>query len=217
MNGISKIVFTLEGKRFGYVLDVAISDWKNVGYYVVDDETEGEFFLHKEDILQESKDFVLIENEGKMEISLSRENFRGKQILDEFANDYGRVSGFVFSKNVCTKIVTEKCEILTKYIKIIGKDALFVFNKKRKNVKNKQTFPKTTQNIKVEIMEKKKVTVPEKITLSSSFYVGKICVADVFGYNNERIVSKGEKITKSIFEKAKKHNKLNQLFFLIER
>ena len=59
------------------------------------------------------------------------------------------------------------------------------------------------------------ISKPEKVSLSSKFYVGKCACDDVFGYNNERIVKREEKVTKSIFENAKKHNKLNELFFVL--
>ena len=61
------------------------------------------------------------------------------------------------------------------------------------------------------------VSKPEKINLSTAFYVGKMSNEDILGYNNERIVSKGEIVSKAIVEKAKKHNKLNQLFFALKR
>ena len=55
-----------------------------------------------------------------------------------------------------------------------------------------------------------------KISLAFNFYSGKVSKMDIFGYNNERIVSKGSAISRAIFENVKKHNKLNELFFAIQ-
>ena len=67
------------------------------------------------------------------------------------------------------------------------------------------------------LREKVPVSAPEKISLSAKYYVGKICTQDILGYNNEKIVGKGEVVTKSVVEKAKKHNKLNHLFFAVKK
>ena len=58
--------------------------------------------------------------------------------------------------------------------------------------------------------------MPERVSLSSAFYIGKISSEDILGYNNEKIIQKGEIVTRSVVEKAKKHNKLNHLFFAIK-
>ena len=58
--------------------------------------------------------------------------------------------------------------------------------------------------------------LPAVINLSQNYYLGKVAFKALLGMNNELIVKEGGKITKQIFDKAKKHNRLNELFFIIK-
>lgn len=225
MENISKIILTLDGQMIGYILDVAFDELtlKKTGYYVVDEETEGELFLKLEDVISISDVAVVVEDVLSFEFVQKRENFlMGKLVFDDKANCYGRVQKLCFNKNKCEKICTTQCEILTKYIKTIGKDFVLLQFSKKKKQKHKDVFleinTKLPNDNVVEIQNKAVVvSKPEKINLSTAFYVGKMSNEDILGYNNERIVSKGEIVSKAIVEKAKKHNKLNQLFFALKR
>lgn len=225
MENISKIILTLDGQMIGYILDVAFDELtlKKIGYYVVDEETEGELFLKLEDVISISDVAVVVEDVLSFEFVQKRENFlMGKLVFDDKANCYGRVQKLCFNKNKCEKICTTQCEILTKYIKTIGKDFVLLQFSKKKKQKHKDVFleinTKLPNDNVVEIQNKAVVvSKPEKINLSTAFYVGKMSNEDILGYNNERIVSKGEIVSKAIVEKAKKHNKLNQLFFALKR
>lgn len=225
MENISKIILTLDGQMIGYILDVAFDELtlKKIGYYVVDEETEGELFLKLEDVISISDVAVVVEDVLSFEFVQKRENFlMGKLVFDDKANCYGRVQKLCFNKNKCEKICTTQCEILTKYIKTIGKDIVLLQFSKKKKQKHKDVFleinTKLPNDNVVEIQNKAVVvSKPEKINLSTAFYVGKMSNEDILGYNNERIVSKGEIVSKAIVEKAKKHNKLNQLFFALKR
>lgn len=225
MENISKIVLTLDGQKIGYILDVAFDELtlKKIGYYVVDEETEGELFLKLEDVISISDVAVVVEDVLSFEFVQKRENFlMGKLVFDDKANCYGRVQKLCFNKNKCEKICTTQCEILTKYIKTIGKDFVLLQFSKKKKQKHKDVFldinTKLPNDNVVEIQNKAVVvSKPEKINLSTAFYVGKMSNEDILGYNNERIVSKGEIVSKAIVDRAKKHNKLNQLFFALKR
>lgn len=225
MENISKIILTLDGQMIGYILDVAFDELtlKKIGYYVVDEETEGELFLKLEDVISISDVAVVVEDVLSFEFVQKRENFlMGKLVFDDKANCYGRVQKLCFNKNKCEKICTTQCEILTKYIKTIGKDFVLLQFSKKKKQRHKDVFGDINTklpNDKVVEIQNKAVVVskPEKINLSTAFYVGKMSNEDILGYNNERIVSKGEIVSKAIVEKAKKHNKLNQLFFALKR
>ena len=54
MENISKIVLSQnQGQRLGYVLDVALdADLTLLGYYVADEETEGEYLIKLDNILK---------------------------------------------------------------------------------------------------------------------------------------------------------------------
>lgn len=224
MENISKIVLSQNGgEKIGYVLDVAwnFNDMDKTGYYIVDEETEGELLLRNEDILCISKDVLLIEDSSKLEfVSDYGGSLIGKEVFDENGISYGFVCKLKIVKNKCEKIVTEKCEILAKNIKFVGKDVVFLEFEKKTKKKIKKIFPRIESGNLVQIQtvsHSSYAQKPEKINLSASYYVGKIATQDILGYNNEKVVLKGEIISKAIVEKAKKHNKLNQLFFVIKR
>lgn len=216
MKNISKIVISAEGKKIGYVLDVAV-DFKTMqklGLYIVDEETENEWLLPNQKILSSSTNFVLIEKATDFDFIADRPTLIGKEVLDENCQSYGFVEKLVFKKNKCEKIVTNKCEIISKYLKNIGENYIFIEFKHKKQ--KKQIFPVFKGNDFV-VKIQNNLYVPEKVRLSSSFYVGKVSNESILGYNNEKIIDKGEIITKNVVEKAKKHNKLNQLFFAIKK
>ena len=220
MENISKIVVArTSGKKIGYVIDVAVDlkSLSKIGYYIVDEESESEFLLKGDDILSISQDFVLIDDVSKLEFVSSRTLLIGKEVLDENGLSLGVLKKICFKGNRCEKLVTDKCEILYKNFKEVGDDVIFVGFKKRTS---KRKFPSWLQSderlVQIQSLQQQNL-MPEKIVLSSSFYVGKISSEDITGYNNERIISKGEVISRLTVEKAKRHNKLNQLFFAIKR
>ncbi len=220
MENLSKIVVSKsEGRRVGFILDIAISDaMQKLGYYVVDEESEGEFLLPYESILSTSGSVVLIEDVSVLQFSSERSfSVLGKEILDEQGYNLGKVIDMAFNNKKCEKFITSSCEIGAKFVRKIGKDYIFVSFKKRKPQKVNQGFPRADEAIVVQIQNFQNNVEPERVRLSSSFYIGKVCTQDIFGYNNEKIVLSGDIITRAIVEKAKRHNKLNQLFFAIKR
>ena len=220
MDYLAKKVVELEsGKQIGFVLDYAIDFQKFClkGFYVVDEETQGEYLLKLEDI-QSVGDVVLILDVTKIEFVPAREkNLIGKEVLSEQGFSLGFVDMLIFDKSKLKSVCTQICEIPIKIIDFVGEDCLFLKGR-RKTRKIKNVFSPILEEPKVVAMlnVNEKIT-PEKVNLSFSYFAGKLATCDVFGYNNERIVLKNEKITKIIFENAKKHNKLNELFFALKK
>ncbi len=222
MENISKTVVSQdEGRKIGYVLDIAIGEnLQKTGYYVVDEESEGEFFVSTENIVGSSSQFLLVKDMSSLEFVSERKSLLGKILLDDFYQNLGVVRKILFKGKRCVKVVTERCEISPKNLQI-GTDFAFV-SFKRKTAKHfSKNFPKADENSIVKIQDFQpqefSVNTPETIRLSSGFYVGRVSTQDIFGYNNEKIVLSGEVITRAVVEKAKRHNKLNQLFFAIKR
>lgn len=226
MENISKIVVCLEtGKKVGYVLDVALDlqALRKIGYYVVDEESEGVFLLKDENLREKGVDALLIDNVATLEFCAAPpKSLLGKKVLSQKGEDFGHVEKFCFFRKKLAKIITDKCEILARFISLVGEDVLFVsFGRKR--IAKKSIAPlaekEEMEDASVRILNLPKTTLekPEKVSLSMQYYLGKVCDEDVFGQNNERVAAKGEKITKAVFEKAKKHNRINQLFFSIKR
>lgn len=218
MKNISKRVVALDTvKIVGYILDVCIDEtiMCKVGYYVVEEESESEFLIVNEDIVAIGENTIFIESQEKLQFIMEKKNsLLGKLVFDFLGNEYGIVENLVFEKNRLVKVSTQKCEVMSKFLNKVGDDCLLVSTKKKRFGDAKKIFTKQNFDTLVRI-QGNGISVPQKINLSSNYYIGKVAKCDVFGFNNERVVSKGDKITKTIFENVKKHNKLNELFFVI--
>ena len=213
MENIAKKVIAVNEKRcVGYVLKPHIDFklLKKTGYIVVDEESEQEYFVALENI-KKIDDCLLIESVNVLEYVGESGEFR-KKVLSTTGEDFGRVKDYVFERRVLKKIVTDKCEINARFVSDFGEEILFVsFARKKKK------FPRAKkEDAVVKIMEKKEVALPAVINLSQNYYLGKVAFKALLGMNNELIVKEGGKITKQIFDKAKKHNRLNELFFIIK-
>ncbi len=203
MNNISKRVLLLDGaKEVGYILNVALDEnFNRTGYYMVENESENEFFVDINDIIW-GENVVFVENISKL-LYVEKQTLSvcGKCVFDVFGHDFGVVKYIEFFHNKAKKFVTNLCEIDVRLVECCGD---FVLLKNKKNKKKEKKVKKNDENF------------VEKVSLSMSSYVGKVATYDVLGKNNERLIEKGVKVTKEIFEKAKMHNRLNELFFAIK-
>ncbi len=214
MKDISKIVVSKEnGQNLGYVLDYFFDDAFIVsGYIVVEEESENEYFLKKSDA-KVTDEFLFVESVTLLQFLTDREtSLVGKMLLTNDGKNLGVIKGFDIKKNRCHRVWTDLCEMPASKIAKVGKDFVFVGKKKQTNFSKVETFKTDVDSI-VSIQKIEEVKVPEKLVLSAEHFLGKVAREDVFGYNNERVIAKGEKVTKAIVEKAKLHNRLNQLYF----
>ena len=110
MENISKIVVSVDdGLVIGYVLDVVLNNFEKTGYVVVEDETENEYLLKRENILSISEEYVLIENISDLEFLVQKESsIIGREVLGEDGFSFGKVEGLKFEKNKFVKIITKK-------------------------------------------------------------------------------------------------------------
>ena len=234
---ISKQVVSLsQGRKIGYILDAVFDEEARrlLGFIVIDEESENDMFLPIKKIKGKG-DAVTVESQQCCEILLNeKENsLLGKNVLDEYGVSYGKVKEVGCALSVVKKIWTEKAEIFPSMIRSVGKD--FVVLGKRKKDNKRPTFKDITkeklpsvfiQNEANLISENRFVAgcsavisapeMPARIVANSLSVIGKKAVVDIFGYNNEIIIKKGEKISKNIINKAIKHNKLNFLIFNCE-
>ena len=220
MENIGKIVIAKDrGKNLGYIIDVAFDFnlLKKIGYYVVERETEAEFLLLNEDIENCKNDYVIIYGEEKLQFcDFQREGLVGKPVINDEGILFGNVQKIDLCNNKISKIITDKCEIFAKHIDSIKMDCVFLHSSRRRKQRKKSIVMKHDE-IRVKIQSSQTFSAPDKITLSPSFYLGEVAKEDIIGFNHERIVNRGEKITKNVFENVKKHNKLNELFFAIKK
>ena len=211
MENISKSVISLqEKKEIGYVLKpyIDFNAKTKLGYIIVDSESEQEYFVRNE-FIKKISDCMLIESSTIIEPVNFQEILR-KKVVSISGEDFGRIKNFVFEGKKLKKIIADKGEINARFVESSGDDVVVVSFKKKKKV-----FPRfKNETMKVEVQEGSMVELPEKISLASSNFLGKVATKTLIGMNNEIIIKEGQKVNKQIYEKAKRHNKLNQLFFI---
>ncbi len=227
---ISKKVISIEnGCVVGYVLDIIYDDdFKKIEKFViVDDESEKTFSIIYDDIKSKNNECLMIENNNLLQLYFS-ENFSnpiGKSVFNKEGLFLGNVEDVLFCGKLIKKIITNKCEIPVKFIFKVGKDCI-IYGKRSKNTirydfKSKNNLPKVfieqiNNNNFYDLNKSKEIEKPIKLIANEKILIGREAKADIFGYNNEIIIKKYEKITQNVIYKAKIHNKLNLLFFYSE-
>lgn len=218
MENISKIIISKEaGEKLGYVLDnVFGQNFELLGFVVAEEENENEAFLAIKDA-KIFKDFIFVENATSFQFLANQSRpLIGKRMISFGGVDFGRVLGYEIKNRRCHKLWTDKCEILASKISFVGEDFLFCGKCKKPTAPKKSLFPRLDNNLPeslVEIQERTEEKLPQKLVMSTENFLGKVAQCDVFGYNNERIIAKGEKVTKTTVERARQHNRINQLYF----
>ncbi len=220
-NVFGKKVIALESAQMiGYVLDIVFSaDLKTFkGYILADEESEREVFLPYKSVTAENDEcfFVLNERECQSYFDEARTNPLGKIVYGYDGIDLGRVQSIITAKDKVVKIVTTKGEILPKHILSVSEQYIIFSNKKNKQ-RGDNPFKVEQENLpKVKAMEISpsiEISRPTKISLNPSMILNKTATCDIFGFNNELLIKKGEIINQNLINKAKKHNKLNYLIF----
>ena len=232
---VSKNVLSLsEGDKIGYVLNLVFDERLTTfeGCEIVADESENSFFLSYKDFVAVGDDCVLVDDSSCLQLGFFSQNTNpiGKKIYDKFGVYYGSVEDVEIKGKSVKKIITNKCEVLPKFIRKIGDDfILFSLEKNNKKIKrNKFSDIKINEKLSEKlpkIISVQEIKNQENKELNSSlinqnqlrqFYnanslVGKVLIQDLFGFNNELIARKNEVVNKKIIEDAKKHNKFNLL------
>lgn len=218
---ISKKIITLQGENLGYVLDGLFD--RNIrnfkGFIVVDNESEEEFLLKKEDIFSLGQDCIIIENSQVISplIMRTETSFIGKDVYSTDGIFLGNIRDIFIEKNQVKKVICTRAEILPKNIIIGGDGCVIVGNKKKRRksiafprLQNDKRLAQITQ---IESSEGIKLQAPAKFIGNLNFVLNKIMQYDLMGLNNEIIAKKGEKINKNIINKAISHGKANLLLF----
>lgn len=223
-NEISKKVISLSsGNVIGYVLDILFNENLNEinGYIIADEESDEVFFLDYKNSKAESDECFVIEKEDDLEIYISSvyNNPIGKDVYDEKGESLGKVTNVYFDKKHVKRIITTRCEFPICYLQKAGNDCLIFGKKKRKKCNAKRfeqkgMFPSVYIQNEIKL-EKKEGEHPVKLRIENNSALGKRVTHDIFGLNNELIARKDEKVTKSILQKAKLHNKYNLLLFYL--
>lgn len=212
---ISKPAFVAAtAQKFGYVLGVELSsDFKKLsGIIVVDEESEVEARIDASDVTV-GRDAVFFKSEPTFIEAQHFSSPIGKIVFDKDARCLGRVKDVYLNRSKVVAICTEKLCFLPKNICVSSDSAIFLFGKKpsRKpfNFQNASLQPERL----VQITAAPSAAVPYRVSAQGRSLIGKIATRDILGLNNELIIKEHEVITQKKINEAKKHNKLNILFY----
>lgn len=217
---ISKKIITMQGEKIGYVLNVTFDKELKFlhGFIVVDEESEEEFLLKKDDIFSIGQDCIVVENAQVIKplILLTCNSYLGKEVYSSSGVFLGNIKDIVVENSQVKKVICDKCEILSKNIIGAGEGCVIVGNKRKG--KKRQGFPKVSDRriVSVSGLATEAVQTPSKLIGNVNIVLNKIMKEDLFGMNNEVIARKGEKIDRKILDRAISHGKANLLLFYCE-
>ncbi len=211
---ISKPVFKTNGQKYGYVIAVELSVdcTKLTSLIIVDDESETQAKIDASEIVY-GKDAIFLKTEP---IFVEAYNFSSpinKMVYDKNAKSFGRVEEVFLRSNKIVGISTNQLCFLPKNISVNGESAVILFGKKQKRKAFDFNLAKLQPEQYVEITEAQTQIVPYRVELTGKSLIGKIATRDILGLNNELIIKKHEVITQKKLNEAKRHNKLNLLFY----
>ncbi len=211
---ISKPVFKTNGQKYGYVIAVELSVdcTKLTSLIIVDDESETQAKIDASEIVY-GKDAIFLKTEP---IFVEAYNFSSpinKMVYDKNAKSLGRVEEVFLRSNKIVGISTNQLCFLPKNISVNGESAVILFGKKQKRKAFDFNLAKLQPEQYVEITEAQTQIVPYRVELTGKSLIGKIATRDILGLNNELIIKKHEVITQKKLNEAKRHNRLNLLFY----
>ena len=213
-NIISKSVYKMNGQKLGYVLatEFSVDCSKLVSLVIVDEETEVQMKVDASEVVH-GEEAIFLKTDPLFVDGYGFSSPIGKMVFDKLANFLGKVKEVYLNNNRVIGIATNKICFLPKNISVNGESALVLFGKKQKtkpfNFDDSILLPEQ----KVKITDEQSQIVPYRIELTGKSLIGKVAMRDIFGFNNELIIKKYEVITQKKINEAKKHNKLNLLFY----
>ncbi len=229
-----KVISISDGNQIGYILNLQFDEELKTleGFIVADDESENVFLLNLEKVKNINNDCVVISSNSDLEFCENEEgnNPLGKIVYDKEGNNLGRIIEILSNGKLVKKIITDKCEFLQRYVYSNGHYVIYgnkdktnkkiSFEAKYKNLP-KVTIEEINNNFKINnnIKTEKEIynfSSPYKIFANQDFLSGRIVKNDIFGYNNELIAKKGDRINNKLINKAKLHNKLSLLIYYSE-
>ena len=223
---ISKKVYSFaSGSQIGYVLNVVLDgEYAKVDkLIVVDEETEEEAEIDfKDAMLRVEGVFVTSEEKLNYVQSSVQRRLLGKQVFINKGENLGKIKEILLKNGKIQAFLTNFVIFSSKNISFDGRDFLVVGGKKKDNnfILQKNETPLQTPSFErlVKITEvatpkETKPAAPYRISSDPSGLIGKMATKDIVGLNNELIIKKFEIITAKKISEARKHNKLNILFY----
>ena len=215
---ISKPVYSkASGALVGYVLNVEFSSAldKLTGFVVVDEESEVEGRVDAAGVTFGEQALLLSEESNLIYgYDVGSSNPIGKVVLDARGKGYGKVRDVFLKGKRVEGLLCDGLYFHPKNICVNGPDALIVFSRRKlqKPFSFEEAALQPEQHVQISAPLPKEVA-PFRVTPDARSLIGKMASRDIFGLNNELIIKKHEIITQKKINEAKKHNKLNLLFY----
>lgn len=221
-NIFGKQVFALyEGEVVGTIVEAYFNvNFTKISKFKIFDSEENEFEINVNGI-KAINDCVIISNKNKLlpfyEINKRSPLF--KQVVDSNAKELGKILDCQIDNkcNVEHFVTDKQINLLPNNIHLRKNFVLYqegkVYISKPKNTKIK-----SLENIKVNILSDSRKDdnfSPTKVPYNTDSLIGKTAKDNLFGINNEIIVKANQVITEKIIIDATRHNRLNQLYFLV--
>lgn len=211
---ISKQILSLYESETNLVIYKPIfsNDLKRIKGYALFDIEEKEYFLPFTKVHSIS-DLITIKNLSVLEDYVDIDgDFIGVKVYNSDGEDLGHLidvevddKGYIKSY-ITTKKIIKDCKILKS-----SNCLIFYGQKDIKNIKPKLKDNNTSTINNVSILSG--AVVPTKEIGNTSILIGRKITKDVYANNAEIIAKKDQYINEKILVVAKKHNKINQLFF----
>lgn len=214
---ISKEIYCLNnGKKVGYILNIFFSAQldKVNGFIIVDDESFKTAFIPVDKVSFGAK-FAFIKSLDCLTYGEFGDchNPVHKLVFTDKFDDLGIILDVFFQKSRVLCLITSKMTFFPRQISVAG-DAV-ILGKKKQNLSAQNVFKPNGNEVIVSVSSaiNEVVTTPIRLASDERSLIGKSAMRDVFGLNNELIIRKYEIIDQKKINIAKKHNKLNMLFY----
>ena len=214
---ISKPVYTVyEGIKIGTILDFAYDNkYKKIrGFFIFDDESDGESYIEARKIYKFGSDNLLIKNRNKVQIpKLDKKSILNLSLISIEGDNAGDINDVYFDEKFKATAIETKLGVIIPADTLIsiGQDsAIFDINDKKINIARMKPASKIVveelPNIKVKILEEDKLaTVPIVSSKSeNNFSIPKIGEAKPVAKKNITLPPKVSSNNNSILGKYSK-------------
>ena len=231
---ISRPVLSLyEGELIGTVAKLLFDKkLKRLLYLEIIGENDNHFLLSTKNIYNVGKNAITIKNNTVVSLKIEDENFIPCPIQSKAFNIKGEFLGIVkevilSDKFMCEKLSFENDNVIdANMVASCGKNTIifydslsrvdvgkFMPNKMPKIFKTKQASQ--TNILPVKQNEAPTAPVPVEVAAknlqNSDFLIGKICVKDIFNFNNELLIKAHSVVTQKNLKEINKFGKLREL------
>lgn len=219
-----QIISLSSGKIIGYLLNVQLNEHFNgiKSLIIVENESEQEALIDVKSI-KAIGDGIFIGDESQIEYNqeFSTERVIGKEVYLANGTCLGRVTDLILNNFKIESFVMGRGEFSAKNISLFGENIIILGEKKQKKSKkiekNDIFSPKSFENqVLISALNQPNENVqpsPYRISTEPRNLIGKMLTRDIYGLNNEIIAKKFQIINQKIINDAKKHQKLNLLFY----